>query len=655
MTKTRYLTKSRFKLAMECPTKLFYSDKKEYANRKLDDPFLRALADGGFQVGELAKNYFPGGFEVFSLDHDEAVRQTMELLTRENVTIYEGAFRFENYFIRADIVRKLGYEVELIEVKAKSCDFSDESGCLNKNGTIQSKWRPYLEDAAFQKYVMRNALPADWNISAFLMLTDKTAHSPTDGLNQKFRLKTGSDGRKSVAVSPELCGADLQPPVLRVINVDQSCETIFAELTDDGTFEEMIARFADHYVRDEKIVSQPSSICKKCEFRLADNEAEGEMKSGFRECWRNALHWNDADFDEPAVLEIWNYRGTDRLIGAGKIKLADVSIDDVSPKTDDKPGLSQTERQWIQIEKARTADTSVWLDRENLKREMETWTFPLHFIDFETSMPAVPFKKNRRPYEGIAFQFSHHTVDADGKIEHAGEFLNAKPGAFPNYDFVRALKSQLENDGGSIFRYHNHENTYLNEIRRQLVSDPDEIRDREELCDFILTITKSTGKSEEQWKGARSMIDLHELVRRFYYDPATKGSNSIKHVLPAILNSSKFLQQKYSAPIYGSGGGIKSLNFSDQCWVELENGRVRDPYKLLPKLFTDESDHDYAILISEIDELNDGGAAMTAYGKLQFQEMSDYERKEIETALRKYCELDTLAMVMLYEGWLALL
>jgi len=82
---------------------------------------------------------------------------------------------------------------------------------------------------------------------------------------------------------------------------------------------------------------------------------------------------------------------------------------------------------------------------------------------------------------------------------------------------------------------------------------------------------------------------------------------------------------------------------------------VRDPYKLLPKLFTDESDHDYDVLISGIDEVNDGGAALTAYGKLQYQEMSEYERKEIESALLKYCELDTLAMVMIYEAWRALI
>ncbi len=49
--KPRHLTKSRFKLAVECPTKLFYTSKKNYRDLKQEDSFLQALADGGFQVG----------------------------------------------------------------------------------------------------------------------------------------------------------------------------------------------------------------------------------------------------------------------------------------------------------------------------------------------------------------------------------------------------------------------------------------------------------------------------------------------------------------------------------------------------------------------------------------------------------------------------
>jgi hypothetical protein len=64
----RYLTKSRFKVGHDCPTKLYYLDDKRFANSNDENAFLQALAEGGFQVGELAKMYFEGGHEVHSLD-----------------------------------------------------------------------------------------------------------------------------------------------------------------------------------------------------------------------------------------------------------------------------------------------------------------------------------------------------------------------------------------------------------------------------------------------------------------------------------------------------------------------------------------------------------------------------------------------------------
>jgi len=54
--------------------KLFYTKKKEYADRKMEDPFLQALAESGHQVGELAKHYFPGGHGITTLDYEEAHR-----------------------------------------------------------------------------------------------------------------------------------------------------------------------------------------------------------------------------------------------------------------------------------------------------------------------------------------------------------------------------------------------------------------------------------------------------------------------------------------------------------------------------------------------------------------------------------------------------
>jgi hypothetical protein len=36
---------------------------------------------------------------------------------------------------------------------------------------------------------------------------------------------------------------------------------------------------------------------------------------------------------------------------------------------------------------------------------------------------------------------------------------------------------------------------------------------------------------------------------------------------------------------------------------------------------------------------------------MQFEQMGDYEREELTNSLLKYCELDTFAMVMIYEVW----
>ena len=129
--KHRYLTKSRFSLALECPSKIYYNGKPEYANQNIEDSFLNSLAEGGFQVGELAKCYFPGGHEIKTKEDDEALLQTNELLKQDRVTIYEAAFRFEYLFIRADIIIKNNKNIELIEVKAKSFDSDDEEGFLS--------------------------------------------------------------------------------------------------------------------------------------------------------------------------------------------------------------------------------------------------------------------------------------------------------------------------------------------------------------------------------------------------------------------------------------------------------------------------------------------------------------------------------------------
>ena len=80
-----------------------------------------------------------------------------------------------------------------------------------------------------------------------------------------------------------------------------------------------------------------------------------------------------------------------------------------------------------------------------------------------------------------------------------------------------------------------------------------------------------------------------------------------------------------------------------------KSGELISPYDLLPKVYEGANQEEIQQYLSDIEDLNDGGAALTAYGKIQYTDMTNEERNQIKEALLKYCELDTLAMVMIME------
>lgn len=656
----RHLTKSRFKIGFDCPTKLFYQDDQAFGNTNSDNSFLAALAEGGFQVGELAKIYHPGGIEIKTLDKEEALKQTAELLKQKSVIIFEAAIQYKNLFIRADILIKRGSHIEVIEVKAKSFDPSEENQFYNKTmlkrgqKKLSSSWEPYLIDVAFQCHVVKSAIPSA-KVSGSLMLADKSATASVDGINQKFFLEKSENGRASARVASGVTKNSLGDSLLAHIPVQDEIDLIW-----NSTYEvfgrmlpflELVDFLSDTCVNRKFVEPSIGTQCKSCEFRIEDKLKRKGKKSGFEHCWRVAQKLSAKDFDRPFVFDIWNFRKASSLIESGILFMDQLDEVDISPSHSNNDfGLSNSERQWLQVEKVKENDTAPFIDLKGLAEEFASWTYPLHFIDFETTMVAIPFHKGCRPYEQIAFQFSHHQVSKDGVISHVDEYINREKGKFPNFNFVRALKKSLENDGGTIFRYATHENTVLNQIKDQLLTTNEYIKDRDDLIQFIESITTYSNSSGKTVSGSRCMVDLCEMVRRYYYHPDMKGSNSIKKVLPAILNASNFLREKYEKPIYGAHDGVRSLNFKDWKWIEIENGIVKDPYKRLPPIFSDLDLEEMDSLIMD-GSIADGGSAMTAYSRMQFTEMSEAECERVTKALLKYCELDTFAMVMIFEYW----
>lgn len=649
--KPRYLTKSRFKLALECPTKLFYTGKSNlYPDTKREDEFLQALADGGFQVGELAKLMFPEGIEITSRTHDQQVEETRRLLGRDEVTLFEAAIRHGNLFARVDVLRKTASQIELIEVKAKSFDSTTDRGFRGARGGIDSGMKPYLQDVAFQRHVLCLAYP-QLHASSFLMLADKAKTCSVDGLNQRFRIRR-VDGRPVITVAPGTDARTIGTPVLDCVNVDGLVDEILRDPIEapgaTGTLAELATSWAERYRADARIPPTLGAHCAKCEFR-ADPPEPG-TRSGLHECWREAADFTSADFDQGTVLDLWNFRGKQALIEQRVLRLADVPLDALGDQGGAE-GLSRGRRQAMQVTGRWPGRPEFFIDAPLMRREMSSWVFPLHFIDFETARVAIPFFAGQRPYANIAFQFSHHVVEADGRVEHRSQFLSTTPGRKPNYDFVRALLAAL-GPVGTVFMWSPHENTTLIAILDELEQDPAPPPDAAELGAFIRSLTtRKAGKSDAD-TGSRALVDLCRLAAKAFFHPATKGSNSIKKVLQAVMQSSDVLKGRYSQPIYGAKGGVRSLNFKDQVWWQEADGIVADPYKLLPPVFTDLPRDVVDALKADDDlEIAQGGAATTAYARLQFEDIAPQERRSIEAALLRYCELDTLAMVMVFEAW----
>ncbi len=194
-----------------------------------------------------------------------------------------------------------------------------------------------------------------------------------------------------------------------------------------------------------------------------------------------------------------------------------------------------------------------------------------------------------------------------------------------------------------IFRYSHHENTVLRKIATQLKNSSES--DKMDLINFVSAITSD---NKNKTHGDNTMKDLCDWVKKYYYNPLTHGSNSIKKVLPAVMNTSKLIREEYSKEYF-------SKNFPDgKVWFKEEGSKAIDPYKLLPAIKSKFADIDF---IEGDDEdsyddgkkLNSGGPAMAAYAEMQFDDISEKEFNDLKNALLRYCELDTLAMVMIFQ------
>ena len=349
----------------------------------------------------------------------------------------------------------------------------------------------------------------------------------------------------------------------------------------------------------------------------------------------------------------------------GSYFLKEIKREDLGWTPIDGP-LTNPQRQWMQISGEWPGDGDFYFDKAGFLAERETWCYPYYFLDFEGARCALPFRPGQRPNAMNAFQYSLHVMYEDGRVEHKDEFFDLSQDGDPHSRLLRALKKSL-GDKGTVFRWHDYENTLLNELRDELLARKNPEPDRDELVAFIETLTHKKDKNGHYLRigGGRDMVDQCKLAAKYYFHPSTRGSSSIKKVLPAIMGSSTFLKETYSQPIYGASGTMSSLNYTDRAviwWQEdpYVPGATIDPYKLLPSMINNTTGNNLKLEILEEGEeklggedsaIQNGGAAMMGYIRYQSGMIQGKEERDMKTAMLCYCELDTLAMVMVMQGF----
>jgi hypothetical protein len=151
---------------------------------------------------------------------------------------------------------------------------------------------------------------------------------------------------------------------------------------------------------------------------------------------------------------------------------------------------------------------STWVG-PGLKGALDSFQFPIHFLDFEAMNSALPRLEGSGPYEAIPFQWSCHSLDAEGQLTHHEYLVNDR--GYPREKLFSALLDVL-GETGSICVYSHYEKRLFNEAA-----------------------TAHPERAPRLQAIIARMVDLLPIVKEHVYHPGFQGSFSIKTVLPALV------------------------------------------------------------------------------------------------------------------------
>jgi hypothetical protein len=151
------------------------------------------------------------------------------------------------------------------------------------------------------------------------------------------------------------------------------------------------------------------------------------------------------------------------------------------------------------------------IEKESIKQLLDTFEYPLYFLDYETLAGVVPSFDGVRAYQQVPFQYSVHIIDSpDSELRHE-EYLHTEA-TNPSQNVAEALRSHI-GDTGTVLSWNMSFEKGCNKFLADQVP---------ELSDFLLGLNERMNDLDIPFK------DLWYVHKDFF------GSYSIKHILPVL-------------------------------------------------------------------------------------------------------------------------
>lgn len=597
-----------FQQAISCPLKLYHmaansgNSNKKVAFRHRNKLRLRDVISLRFENRRYTSDSLK-----------EAEMETEQWLQEDSVAICGAVLRTGIFVTRVPILVKEKDQYTIIQVHGKLRKRSqhDEVQWPVKSRSVAA----YLLKAAFRAFVLSQSRKVT-NLSVTLCFPNKAYRSRSENLLQKLSSmrETPDTGHLAEESEDLFATVDATNAVKKVMDdipesvshhaftgmsLENACEFLAAAPLETGN------------ILDIDIHKE----CKYCNFR---RQGAGQGQG----CWSLFFPDKTIEYPDLHVFELIGH-GNDTDTARGFYFQEQVpysepysSFEMIRNYSGEKFTIHQ--RRMLQLLKSKGASMpSLWV-RSGID-ELKHLQYPLHFLDFEAATYALPLERGEHPYQPVYFQFSCHTLHENGAVSHL-DWLDQDPDRTDVQEsLVDRLSAVPEIREGTVIQYSQFEYRAMKNILKRFKKNAMHYEARIEELEQILTGSNAGNKPR--------FLDLSRVVEEYYYNHYMNEGIGLKHVLKSVLNWQK---NEMSA-------AQKTVDIHD---VKID---------LYESLSPDGQPDPYSSLSVSGERIGDGSEAMNAWLSLKNGLLGSEEREKVPALLRRYCALDSYALVILFK------